>query len=120
MVFERLPIQCEAFVVLTFAAFDFLVEAAFGFVAQPLALEHLAEKVGELEVAALVKSGGRRCPPHTFPGHVGDNVAEDVEADKVNGAEGCRPGPADCQPGQCIHFFYREIQFLHQPHHIEH
>ena len=70
-------------------ALHFLVEATFGFVAQPLAVEHLAEEIGQLQIAALVVDVLR---------HVTDDVPKDVEADQVDGAESCGLGPADGLP----------------------
>ncbi len=60
------------------APFDFLIEAAFGFIAQPFAFEHLAEEMRESAVRC-VRRGRLR--------HVADDVAENVEADKIDGAE---------------------------------
>ena len=61
MIFERLPVERQALVFFFLPArgrghppFTLLVEAAFGLVAQPLALEHLAEECGNLQFAALV------------------------------------------------------------------
>ena len=47
-------------------------------------------------------------------------MAEDVEADEVDGAEGGGFGPADCLAGECVHLFDGEVHLLHQAHDVEH
>ena len=48
------------------------VEAAFGFVAEPFAIEHLREEIRQAKVTAFVVD---------VCGHVADDVAEDVQSD---------------------------------------
>src|SRR6202167_4539955 len=87
MIFERLPIDREPLVFFpshSVAAFDLLVKAALGLVAQPLAFEHLEKKRGNLQVAALIAHVLR---------HVRNYVPKDVEADQIDRPEcrGARP-----------------------------
>ncbi len=53
-------------------------------------------------------------------GHVAHDVAEDVEADEINGAEGRGLRPADGLSGQSIDFFDGQIHFLHETNHVQH
>ena len=87
-----------------------LVEAAFGFIAKPLAFEHLAEERGNLQFAALVVD---------VLGHVGDDVAENVETDQIDGSESCRARPAHGLAGERVDLFDGQIHLLHQAHHIQ-
>src|SRR5271169_10214 len=107
-VFQRLPVNGEA--LFAVGAVLLLVEAALGFVAEPLAVNHLDEKRGELQIAALVLYVG---------GRVANDVSEDVEADEVSEAERGHLGPADGGAGQGIDFFDAEVHLLHDAHDVQ-
>ena len=111
MVFEHLPVESEALVFFAVGALRLLVEAAFGFVAQPLFLQHLAEELGEAQITAFVVDIG---------GHVADDVAEDVEADQIDGAEGGGLGPSHGLSGEGVDFFDGQSHFLHEADDVQH
>ncbi len=46
-IFQRLPVEREAFVFFAFAAPYFFVEAALRFIAKPFAVQHLSVKIGK-------------------------------------------------------------------------
>ncbi len=73
-------------------------------------LQHLAEEVGQAQVAAFIFDIG---------GHVADDVAEDVEADQIDGAEGGGLGPADGLSGEGVDFFDGQVHLLHQAHDVQ-
>ena len=52
--------------------------------------------------------------------HVRDYVAEDVEADEIDGAESGRARPADGLAGERVDLFDAQVHFLHEAHHVEH
>ena len=54
MVFERLPIEREPFILFAISVLHFFVEAALGLVAQPLALHHVLEEARQLKITALI------------------------------------------------------------------
>ncbi len=110
MIFERLPVEGHALVFFTFVAFYFFIETALGLVAEPLAFEHLAEKRGDLQLAAFVFDILR---------HVRNHMPEDIEADEVDGAEGGRARPAHGLSGERVDFFDGQVHLLHQSHHVE-
>ena len=110
VVFERLPVEGQALIFFSFSSFHLFVEAAFGFVAEPLFLQHLLEEIWQAQIAALVVNVGS---------HVADDVAEDVEADKIDGAEGRGLRPADSLPGERVNFFDAQIHFLHEANHVQ-
>ena len=110
MVFQGLPVERHALVFLA-GGFHLLIEAAFGFVAQPFALDHLAEEGRDLQFAALIA--------HVLC-HVADDVAEDVESDEVDGAEGGGAWPADGLSCQRVNFFDAQIHLLHEADDVEH
>ena len=83
-VLQRLPIERQP--LLALGALLLLVEAALGFIAQPLALQHRLEEVGQLQVVALVVDIGHR---------VANDVPQDVEPDQVGQAKRRHLGPAD-------------------------
>ena len=78
MVFQSFPVEGEALVF--FGGFGgrgrprhiSFVEAAFGFVSEPFALDHLREEVRQAQVAAFVVDIGS---------HVADHVAENIQSD---------------------------------------
>ena len=74
-------------------------------------LQHLAEEFGQAKVAALVVDIFR---------HVADHMAENVEADQIDGAEGGRLGPSHGLSGERVDFFNGQAHFLHQPNHVQH
>ena len=111
MVFERLPVESEALVFFAVAALDFLVEAAFGLVAQPF----LARASG-----GRSREGADRCARRGRSRHVADDVAENVEADEIDGAEGRGARPAHGLSGERVDFFDGEVHLLHQAHDVEH
>ena len=121
-VFESLPVEGEAFVLFAgffFGGFGgrgrprhiFFVEAAFGFVAQPFAIEHLREEIRQAKVTAFVVD---------VCGHVADDVAEDVQSHQINGAESCGFRPADGLSGERVDVFDAEVHLLHEAHHVQH
>ena len=71
--------------------------------------DHFAEEIGQPQIAALV---------FHILGHVADYVAQDVEADQVNGAERGRLRPSHGLSSKSVYFFDGQIHFLHQPHDI--
>ena len=107
-VLESLPVDCQSFFARGTALLA--VEATVGLVAQPLALDHLAEKAGDHEVAALVLDAGL----------IGGDVSRDVEPDHVDGAESGGPGPADSSAGERVHLLDAQVHLLHQSHDVEH
>ena len=117
MVFQRLPIEGEAFVLFT-CTLHLFVEAAFSFVAEPFSLQHLLVKIRQLEVAPLIKRGGRIARYRT--GHVRDYVSQNIQAHQIDGAEGGRSRPSHSLPGQRVHIFNAQIHLLHQPHDVQH
>ena len=92
MVFECLPIQREAFFLVPRVGgrgrppYILLVETAFGFVAEPFAVEHLLEKVGQHGAICLVTTELR---------HIAHYVTEDIESDKIDSSKCRRSRPAD-------------------------
>ena len=107
-IFHRLPVERED---LCFAVFlVFAVEAALGFVAEPLALQHLQEEARQHEIAALVVNVG---------GRIADDVSQNVEADEIGEAKRRHLRPADSGSRQRVHFFDAEVHLLHQAHDVE-
>ena len=108
-ILKRLPIDREDFF-LAIGLLALAIEAALGLVAEPLALQHLLEECGQLEIAALVLNVG---------GGVAHDVAKDVEADEVGEAEGRGLGPADGGAGQRVDLFDAQVHLHHDPHDVE-
>ena len=46
-------------------------------------------------------------------------MAEDVEADEIDGAEGCRLGPSESGTSERVDVFDGEIHLLHETHDVE-
>ena len=76
-VLERLPINGHALFALR--PFHLFVKATFGFVAEHPAFQHLLEKLGQLQVRALV---------FYVLAQVRDHVSKYVEPNQIDGAEG--------------------------------
>ena len=70
MVFQRFPVEGKAFVFFALAAFPFLVEASFGFVAQPFTLQHLREELRQAQLAAFVVD---------VRGHIANHVPQNIQ-----------------------------------------
>src|SRR5579872_2674157 len=102
MVFERLPIESQSL----FSRFRLclLVEALASLVAEPLALDHPLVEIRKLELGALVTH---------IAHHVPNDMAEDVEANQIDGAESRRLRPAHGRTGKRIDLFDREAHLLH-------
>src|SRR6266851_8904673 len=106
MIFKRFPIERQAFVVSTGfggrgrTPYILLVEAAFRFVAEPLALQHLAKETRDLQVAALVVYVLRQ---------VRNYVAEDVEADQIDRPERGGARPAHGLAGERVDLFDAQV-----------
>ncbi len=110
IVLQRFPVERHALVLFAFAALDLLIEAALGFVAQPLAFQHVAKESGNLQFALVA---------HVLR-HVRDHVPEDVEPHQINRPERGRARPADGLTGERVDLFDAQVHFLHEPYHVEH
>ena len=87
--------------------FCFLIEAAFGLVAQQSALDHLRQELRHDEHFALFIFGKRFV-------QVLDDVSEDVEADEIKRAERRALRPAHCRAGDLVDFFDRVTILEHR------
>ena len=77
-VLQCLPIETKTFIVP--CALLLLVKTPAGLIAQHLSLKHLAEEIGQLEIAALVVR---------VLGHIANDVPKNIQAYQVERAKCC-------------------------------